>query len=239
MNKFLVFSFFFLMGGAAFAACEAGDNVYQKSVKASIASYQNCAIIENDEDAQLKLASIYQNGAKNVEKDEIKTLLFLHLAADNGNADAQTKLAKMLLELDETDQGRQKVLSYMKQIKLAVGNDSSSDFKGEVMHPFVLLTLAAESSEQKWYYPTAVKYSAEAASLLKSYQIDEGRKKELIKQGVRWKQRKMMETAKEVLTFDEYEKFKNVLYPSKGRADPFLRKQALSSLREKIQTYLR
>ena len=239
MNKFLVFSSFFLIAGSAFAACEAGDNVYQKSVKASIASYQNCAVIENDETAQLKLASIYSEGSKNVEKDVIKTLLFLHLAADNGNAEAQTKLAKLLLELDETNQGREKVLSYMKQIKLALGNDSSSDFKGDVLHPFVLLTLAAEPSDQKWYYPTAVKYSPEAASLLKSYKIDEGRKKELIRQGVRWKQRKIMETAKEVLSFEEYEKFKNTLYPSKGKADPFLRNQALSSLREKIQTYLR
>ena len=239
MNKFIIFLLSFIVSSSVFAACDAGDNVYQQSVKASIPSYQNCAIIENDDEAQLKLADIYYNGAKNVEKDEIKTLLFLHLSADNGNAVAQTRLAKLLLEMDETTVGREKVLSYMKQIKLALENDTTSRFKGEVLHPFVLLTLAAESSEQKWYYPTNTKSSNEALSLLKSYQVDEQRKRELIRQGVQWKQRKMMETAKDVLSFDEYEKFKNVLYPSKGKADPFLRKQELSKLREKIQTYLK
>lgn len=239
MNRFLIFSFLFLMSSKVFAICEAGDSVYQKSVKASIPAYQNCAIIENDDEAQLKLAHIYYEGAKNVEKDVVKTLLYLHLAADNGNAVAQTKLAKLLLALDETSQGREKVLSYMKQIKLALGNASSLEFQGEILHPFVLLSLAVEPVSQKWYYPTNTKSSSEAAALLKSYQVDEKRKKDLIKQGARWKQRKLMETAKEVLSFDEYEKFKNVLYPTKGKADPFLRKQELSNLREKIQTYLR
>lgn len=239
MNKFFIFGLFFVFSTPVFSACNAGDSVYKSSVKASIAPYQNCAVIENDEDAQLKLADIFSQGAKNVEKNVSKELLFLHLAADNGNAFAQTKLAKLLLKLDETTEGREKVISYQKQIKLALENEPESAFRGEIMHPFVLLTLAAEPADQKWYYPTKTKYSSEAVAVLKTYQIDGAKKQELIKQGVRWKQRKMMETAKEVLSLEEYKKFEEILYPKKGVVDAFARKQALSDLREKIQVYLR
>ncbi len=237
MNKFLFLLFFFAVR-VSFAACVVGDDVYQESVKASVPVYQNCALIENDEHAQMRLSQIYLNGASGVEKNVIKGILYLHLAADNGNAVAQTKLAKLLLEMDATNHGRSTLISYMKQIKLAFENDSTASFKGEVLHPYVLLSLAAESADQKWYYPTEVKSSSEALSLLKNYDIDEERKKELLKQGIRWKQRKMMETAKEVLSVTDYKNFESIIYPEKGVADPFLRKQALSDLREKIKSYL-
>ncbi len=237
MNKLFALLFFFC-STASFASCLVGDEVYQKSIKSSVPVYQNCAIIENDEHAQMRLADIYLNGATGVEKNVMKGLLYLHLASDNGNAEAQTKLAKILLEMDATNQGRNMLISYINQIKLAFKNDTASSFKGDILHPYVLLTLAAEPADQKWYYPTEVKTSSKAIGLLKKYDIDDARKKELLKQGVQWKQRKMMETAKEVLSVTEYKDFESVIYPEKGQPDPFLRKQALSNLREKVKSYL-
>lgn len=239
MNKLIllfVISFFSI---PSMASCELGNEIYQKSVKAAIPVYQNCAIIENDEQAQMRLSEIFLHGAEQIEKDEVKALLFLHLAADNGNAIAQEKLATMLLEMDSTNQGRETLISYMNQIKMSLENDTTSSFKGDILHPFVLLSLAAESPDQKWYYPTEMKFSSKASTLLKQYKLDDERKKELLGQAVKWKQRKMMETAKEVLSVEEYKKFEQVIYPKKGNPDPFLRKQAVDNLREKVKSYLK
>ena len=49
----------------------------------------------------------------------------------------------------------------------------------------------------------------------------------------------MKETAKEVLTVDEYKAFMQAVYPEKGRADAFERGQAVGKLKEKVKEYLR
>ncbi len=238
MNKFLgVLCCFFSV--SVYASCPDGDLLYRSNPEKAIKAYQNCALLENDEDSQIRLAEIYKAGGKNIKKNEMKALLFYHLAADNGNALAQTKLAKLLLEMDKDVNKREIVKSYMKQIQISLKNDGDSAFKGEVLHPYVLLMLAGEPSAQKWYYPTKTKYSEEAIMLLKNYRLDADKKRKLLNQGAKWKQRKMMETAREVLSFEEYQKFSETLFPKRGKADPFLRKQAINELKNKVQTYLK
>lgn len=239
MNKFVLFFACYCASFSLFAACPQGDSLYQKSVKAAIPVYQNCAVLDNDEEAQVRLGGIYKNGEKNAPQDDIKALLFYHMAADNGNAYAQTELAKMLIAMDQDVVRRPKVISYMKQIKSALKDGDEYSFQGEILHPYVLLLLAAESPEQKWYYATTKKYSSEAAKLLKVYQLSESEKKEWLKVASSWKQRKMMETAKEVLSESEYNTFKKTIYPTKGKADPFLRTQVINNLKEKVERYLK
>ena len=224
---------------SAFANCESGDLLLSKNVLQAVKEYEKCALNENDDEAQLKLAEIYSAGKKNVQQNEMKALLFCHLSADNGNAMAQTKLAEMLLELDASDDSRQKIVSYMKQIKLALKKNAESSFDGEVLHPYTLLVLASEPSVHKWYYPTKTKYSTEALKLLQNYQIDDKKKAILMKQASLWKQRKMMETAQEVLSKTEFKKFKETVYPSKGQPDSFARRQAVTELKEKVENYLK
>lgn len=237
MNKIL-FLLICLYPFFVFAVCKEGDDLYRSNPKGAILAYQNCALLENDEDAQIRLANIYKTGG-NIKKNEVKALLFYHLAADNGNAVAQTELAKLLLDMDKDEKRREDVVSYMKQIKISLGNDYDSSFKGEVLHPFVLLSLAAESSSQKWYYPTNTKYYPEATQLIKNYQLSDEKKRKLLSQGAKWKQRKMMETAREVLSLEEYKKFSQTLFPEQGKADPFLRQQAINELKNKVQMYLK
>ena len=239
MNKFILFLACFFVSTISFSACPQGDSFYSKSVKASIPFYQNCALLENDEESQIRLAGIFKNGEKNAQKNEMKALLFYHLAADNGNAFAQTELAKMLIEMDSNPEKRERLASYLRQIKSSLNRAGDYSFKGEILHPFVLLLLASESAEQKWYYSTTVKYSSEAAKIIKEFQLSESKKQELLRAASLWKQRKMMETAKEVLSESEFQTFEKIIFPKQGKADPFLRKQAISNLKTKVENYLK
>lgn len=242
MNKktialiFLSIIFFSITAGAA---CPEGTQISkEKGLKAALTAYQHCAISENDDEAQVVLARLYQKGGTEISPNLMKTLLYYHLAADNGNAAAQTELAKLLLRLDKSDAARIQLISYLKQIQIAFQNDRNATFKGEILHPYVLLTLAAEKQDQKWYYPTRTKVYPESTLLLRSYELSDERKKELLRQGSTWKQRKILESAKEVLPMQEYQIFYETLYPAKGMPDAFSRKQALENLKEKIRIYL-
>ena len=239
MNKFILLLTSFFVSSTVLAACPQAESMYLKNVNASIPLFQNCAVLENDEDSQIRLAGIFKNGEKNAQKNDMKALLFYHLAADNGNAYAQTQLAKMLIEMDQDAEKRKVLVAYLKQIKSALQTDENYAFKGEILHPFLLLILASEPAEQKWYYPTNRKYSSEAAALLKGYNVSEEKKKELLKSASLWKQRKMMETAKEVLSESEYQTFERTLFPKQGKADPFLRKQIINNLKTKVENYLK
>ena len=97
----------------------------------------------------------------------------------------------------------------------------------------------SENAEQKWYYPTKFKSNAEATVLLKSFQIDDEKKKMLLQQGSQWKQRKMKETAYEIMPLKEYKDFMNTVYPEKGRPDAFARQQAVMNLKNKVENYLK
>lgn len=238
MNKIL-FVFGLLFSFSAFASCEVAEALLLKNVRQAVQEYEKCALNQNDDAAQLMLGQIYSQGKKGVPKNEMQALLFYHLAADNGNAVAQTELAIFLLKLDKNEATRNQVISYMKQIKLALEKDADSEFKGELLHPYTLLVLASEPSAHKWYYPTKTKYSAKAIKLLENYKIDDKKKKILIKQASLWKQRKIMETAKEVLSESEFQKFKNTMYPLKGQVDQFERQRAIARLKETVENYLK
>ena len=239
MNKLVLLSACLFFSMSSYAICKKGDDLYSRSVKSSLPAYEHCALFDNDEDAQVRLGNIYKNGEKNAQKNEMKALLFYHLASDAGNAYAQTELAKIMMQMDADPTKRAVLKSYMDQAKEAFKDSEDYSFKGEVLHPFVLLMLAAEPAEQKWYYPTKNKYSSEAVTLLKSYQLSEDQKKAFMYAGSLWKQRKMMETAKEVLAPGEYQSFEKTLFPKQGKADPFLRKQVVNNLKEKVENYLK
>lgn len=224
---------------SGYANCPQGDQIRrEKGADAAVQAYAFCAIGENDESAQIRLAQYYQNKESQTNQDKMKMVFYYHLAAENGNAHAQVSLAKLLTRMDSNDSERAVLSSYMEQMKQMMKGRASL-FKGEMLHPYALLMLAAEDANQKWYYPTTQKSNAEAKILLNNYQIDPARKREVIRQATLWKQQKMKETAKEVLTVDQYKAFMKAVYPEKGRADAFERGQAVNLLKEKTTEYLR
>ncbi|MBQ3117676.1 MAG: hypothetical protein IJC11_05085 [Alphaproteobacteria bacterium] len=224
---------------SAQAACPAGEMALkQQNEKRAVSYFTRCALDRNEEDAQLWLAQYYQKQSQDDIGNVMKKLLFYHLAAENGNAHAQVALAKVLLKMDEADSSRAVLSSYLNQMAYAMETQNML-FKGEILHPYVLLVLAAENANQKWYYPTTNKTDGEAQVLLQNYEMDDEKKQELLKQGSQWKQRKMKESAQEVLSFAEYTDFIQTVYPEQGRADAFARQQAVANLKEKIDNYLK
>lgn len=214
------------------AALDAGNE------SLAVESYSRCAIDKNDDASQIWLGRYYQTNMNRSPKDTMKMLLYYHLSAENGNANAQVALAKILTKMDSSDEMRTVLASYMEQIK-QVMESKKMPFKGEMLHPYLLLTLAAEDADQKWYYPTDDKTNVESVLLLKSYSLPENRVKALLYEGSLWKQRKMAETAKEVMKPEQYEQFMDTIYPKQGKADPFARKRAVNDLKERVEQYLR
>lgn len=223
----------------AFAKCETAEKfLKQGEMIQAIPAFSQCAIDKNDEDAQLWLARYYQNQPDTDVKNVMKTLLFYHLAAENGNANAQVALAKLLLKMDNSEDSRGTLASYINQIKSTM-ETKNMGFKGEMLHPYVLLVLAAENADQKWYYPTTQKTNSEAQLLLKTYNVPADRKQELVRTGSLWKQRKMVEAAQEVLSVQEYETFMQTVYPEQGKADAFARQTAVVNLKDRVEQYLK
>ncbi len=238
--KFLTFIFMcFCWTGLAWAACPEGDYVRdKKNIQDAMEYYYMCAVGQNDDETQLMLARAFQRGTNNITPDANKSMLFYHLAADNGNAVAQVEFAQLLLKLDETPMGREAVLKHTRQMQAAFAV-AGILFKGELLHPYALLMLAAEKPEQKWFYPTAEKTSAGAALLLKNYQIDAKKKQNVLREASLWKQRKMLETAQDVMSPADFKAFQSAVLPRQGRVDGFARNQAIQNLKDAIQNYLK
>ena len=58
-----------------------------------------------------------------------------------------------------------------------------------------------------------------------------------MQQASRWKKRKLLEIAAQILSKEEYQHFSETLYPSKGQADKFQRSQLLKEFQEKVKRY--
>lgn len=213
------------------------DRLQGQTLDKALPYYETCALSDNNDSAHMLLAKTYATGEKNIPINMQKALLFYHLAADNGNAQAQTELAKMLLKLDETSTGREQVQSYLRKVQAALRSQPSGAFQGELLHPYTLLLLAAERPDQKWYYPSIQTSFPEAGVLLKTYKIDDVKKRQALNDASAWKQKKMMQTAKEVLGGQEYVGFVQAVAPTKGKADKFAQTRAINDLKKATAVY--
>ena len=199
--------------------------------------YELCALQENNDAVQALLGRVYLNGEYGVTKNMQKALLFYHLSSENGNAKSQTALAKLLLKMDEKEDSRAQIQDYLDKMKFFMKHDSGASFDGDILHPYALFMLAAENADQKWYYVSDELSAPEAGGLLKNYQLDKAKKYEMQRLASQWKQRKMFEVAKEIYNQAEYQKFENAVKPKSGRADAFLRSQAIEKLKYDIKKY--
>ncbi len=219
------------------AGCPAGDEASRsRGLLAAMPVYEVCALQKNDDETQLYLAQLYDRGQSGVARNVQRSLLFYHLSAENGNATAQVGLSKLLTRLDESDATRPEIRSYMEKIKGQLQNRSQTSFKGQMLHPYTLLLLAAEKPSAKWFYPTTVTSDPEAQRLLKQYEITPDKQKTSYAEATAWKQRKMLDVARDVFSVSEYVSFYDRLYPKQGAADPFTRSQAINELKEKLES---
>ncbi len=223
---------------SADAACPEGARLVKTGgIAAAEKAFEMCAIGENDDESQVLLGNHYLFKKNATTHDNMKALFYFHLAAENGNARGQVALAKILMRMDSSDEERAVLVSYIEQMKAMMSNKGMR-FTGEIMHPYALLILAAESPDQKWYYPTTTKTETESKLLLNGYELPPAKKQEVIRQATKWKQQKMIETAEEVLGLDEFREFMETVYPQQGRADAFKRQQAIQRLQDAVEEYL-
>lgn len=239
MKKF-VFGMILLtaLNAAAYSGCDQAEQMArEQGLAKALVYYESCALETNDDAAQALLGHAYLNGVQGVPKNMQKALLFYHLSADNGNASSQVALAKLLLKLDENNAGRAQINAYLRKIQTALKNQGNGAFKGELLHPYTLLVLAAEQPEQKWFYVSNDLQSDEAGRLVKSYRISDVKKKQALQDATTWKQNKMRLIAEEIYSSDEYKKFMQTVFPDSGMADAFGRDQAVKKLKQDIQKY--
>lgn len=225
--------FFPLMSvNSATARCLLADKYLQeKNTEGELLALNTCAIQYNDDESQMKLADIYINGLKGEDKDEMYALYMYQLAAESGNAEAQIRLSELLQSFDTSPERRAELKAYQK--KLEKDNKNSDGFSGEIMHPYALLLLASERSENKWYYPSTNRAaSTRAKSLLSQYKITPEKRQKAMKEASRWKTRKLLEAAQEILTGEEYIEFEKKVKNNSTRT------QAMTELKERMTHYV-
>lgn len=232
--------FLFLGAGSAAAVCPQADRLaVEQGMAQAIPIYEQCALSYNDDDSQLRLARIYEKGGYGLPQNLQKALLFFHLSAENGHAEAQAEYARLLLQLDETEAGRQEILRYLPKIQASFGRSSAETFKGELLHPYTLLLLAGEDMSQRWFYPVVGQPSHLSAQVLKDYPMTPEKRAAAVREATVWKQRKLLEAAKEVYSPDAYAQFYETLFPNQGHSDDFTRARRLEKLQEDIARHRR
>lgn len=232
-----IFALFVSFGVSASFCPYSSTFLNSMPVKSMLVLYKNCAETLNDDVSQAKLAELYDKGGVGVTQDLKKALYYYQLSADNGNAESQTRLAQIYMEADKTREGRQQVREYLDEIAYISFSDSEEkDFDGSLVHPYVLLMLANEKPENKWYYPTKVLQApAYAKSLFNSFNLNDKQIHNFKRQASAWKKRKLLEIARQILSKEEYQTFVLTLYPTQGKADAFRRSQLLKEFQEKVK----
>ena len=221
------------------AACPGADVIARtNSLRKALPIYITCALQGNDDETQLYLAQIYETGKGDILKNTQRALLFYHLGSENGNASAMVGLSKLLTRLDSNNKTREEIPLYLEKIRSNLAGNLGQSFRGQLLHPYTLLLLASEKQSAKWFYPTNTKSDPNAASLLKAYTIDSQKKQACLKEASQWKQRRMMDIAREVFSVREYNNFYDILYPDVGLPDPFAREQAVNRLKERVERKL-
>lgn len=190
-----------------------------------------CAFSYNDDESQATLAEAYMKGSRGLDQDE-KTALYLYqLSAENGNADSQVKLAELLQTFDNSSERRKELKDYLASLEKK--DDNSTGFSGEVLHPYTLLLLASERPENKWYYPSQVRSApARTNVLLQNYKITPEKRQAALKDASKWKTRKLLEMAREVLSEAEYTSFENRLKNNTTRTE------AMDELKNRLKAYV-
>ena len=234
--KYILFTLIIFFTLPCLSDCPNGEKIARENgLKTAIPILAECALYENDDDTQLYLGQIYETGQGGIPKSIQKALLFYHLAAENGNAKGQVQLSLLMTKLDSQESTRTVILDYFSKLNAQLKNRSKSSFQGQMLHPYALLALSAEDSKNKWFYNTKTKTDSRAKTLLNTYQIEPAEKETALRNASLWKQRKMLDTAREVLSPTEYQKFSDTLYPPVGRVDAFARSRAVQELQRKLE----
>ena len=229
--KYISFVVFLCISCMVMAACPMGEAARRAKHYAQAQSFfEGCALIDNDAEAQYTLAHMYMDGRIAATTPELMALRYLRLAAENGFAPAQYELANHMLDDLKTPNG-QAVLSQhtdnMRQIKEQKGLPLTQ------MSPLAWMLLAGERAENKWFYTAPPVYIAAAEQYLQDAHLSPSHFQEIQEQAIQWKQNKLMHTARQVLTDEEWKKFVS----ESGVVEPAQRDAFVQTLKSKLKNY--
>lgn len=230
-TKIVFFLGFFLIF-PVLARCPLADKYAQEGNREpEMMMREICAISYNDDESQAAVAEAYMKGAQGLDQDEKMALYMYQLSAENGNAESQVKLAELLQTYDTSSERRKELKEYLANLEKMDNN--STGFSGEVLHPYTLLLLASERPENKWYYPSLVRSApARTNVLLQNYKITPEKRQAAMKDASKWKTRKLLEMAHEVLTDSEYTSFESRLKNNTTRTE------AMDELKNRLKGYV-
>ena len=223
----------FLFASFVYADCPHGDALWDRQEYQTAERYYMECARKNDSDALYKLGLIYKNGYVEQQKDVIKGLSFLRFSAENGYAPAQRELGEALLELEQSESGRQIISEYQEKIQPASkGTGILARAKRTDLSPYAWILLAAEKKENKWYYPCKAVSDEKAIQIIQESRMGKDARTKAVTEAGMWKMNKLRSTAKEILHLDEYRTFERAVFSE--QASPADRASAMGYLKQKI-----
>ena len=222
------------------AACLFGDAYLKRGHhKQARQVYENCAKEQNDPSAQYALGQMYQRGT-GAQQNIMLALFYYRFAAENGLASAQRALAQLMMEVERMGAPGQAALKEyedkIQDLKKAQSSDTVLPPKKREMSAYAWMLLAAEKADNKWFYPAGATQDPEAVRLLPTLESRYGKsaREQAVRQASAWKEDKLMQTAKAVLSDTEYASFSDTLYPRGRKPDPARRLLEVSKLKQRI-----
>lgn len=212
---------FCLYAGVVYAACPMAEAYLKTNKKDKVfGEYKICAEQSNDFQSQFYVGMIYLNGADFAKQDLRMAYTYFRMGSENGYAPAQRELAKLIDALEDIGPDGQKALNELENRWKAENNSNR-----EPLSALAWLMLAAEKSENKWFYNAQALSDEQAISLLPTFS-KRGGVEQAEKQAVAFKQEKLMEQAKKLLTDSAYRDFEAIIYPKEGATGSKMTKAA-------------
>ena len=239
-RRFLLFlSTITILSLTANAACLFGDAYLKRGHhKQARQVYENCAKEQNDPHAQYALGKMYQTGT-GTQQNIMLALFYYRFAAENGLASAQRALAQLMMEVERMGAPGQNALKeYEDKIQdlKAQNTDTVLPPQKREMSAYAWMLLAAEKADNIWFYPAGATQDPEAVRLLPTLESRYGKsaREQAIRQASAWKEDKLLQTAKNVLSEKEFASFSDTLYPRGRKPDPARRLLEVSKLKQRI-----
>ncbi len=222
----------------AHASCLLGDAQMRagRTDRAKI-SYETCALQNNDAQGQYALGLLYRDGIEPVRQNMKMALFYFRLAAENGYAPAQRDLAELMETLTEFGTvGQTALTDYESQMR-----DMNTD-NTDTLSAFAWALLAAEKADNKWFYPSPALSDDAAAKLVKKWTSSKGTaaKDAAIQQATVWKEKRLVKSAVNLLSLEEYAAFMEQMYPQKNDAQTLTqKKKAMADLKTVWETRIK
>ena len=196
----------------AYAKCPLAEAYLKTRKKDKIfEQYKVCAEMFNDSESQLHVGMTYLNGTDFANQSLQSAFKYFRMGAENGYAPAQRELAKLMDALEDMgSDGKEALADFEEQWQ------KENALERQPLSALAWMTLAAEKSENKWFYDCPAVTDEEAIRLLPRFRSNRNVEASE-KQAVAFKQEKLMQQARNLLSDSAYDDFESIIYSEKQK----------------------